>query len=76
MTCLLNLLRLGTPTLSWVGRGGLADMAGKRPLCAMGPMMSALNFRFLFFKKKEERILRVHEKVVNLQAEINRGTVR
>jgi hypothetical protein len=30
-------------------------MAGKRPLCASGPMMSALNFRFLFFKKKEER---------------------
>ena len=23
----------GSPTLVWVGRGGMADMAGKRPLC-------------------------------------------
>lgn len=35
----------------------MADMAGKRPLRALGPMMSALNFRFLFFKKKEEKSL-------------------
>ncbi len=26
----------------WVGRVGRADMAGKRPLCVLGPMMSAL----------------------------------
>jgi hypothetical protein len=38
-----------------LGARGTADMAGKRPLCASGPMMSALNFRFLFFKKKEEK---------------------
>lgn len=38
-----------------LGARALADMAGKRPLRALGPMMSALNFRFLFFKKKEER---------------------
>ena len=24
----------GTPKPNWVGRGGRADMAGKRPLCA------------------------------------------
>jgi hypothetical protein len=38
-----------------LGAQGTADMAEKRPLCASGPMMSVLNFRFLFFKKKEER---------------------
>jgi len=37
-----------------LGARATADMAGKRPLCALGPLMSALNFRFLFFKKKEE----------------------
>ena len=40
-----------------LGAWAMADMAGKRPLRALGPMMSALNFRFLFFKKKEEKSL-------------------
>ena len=39
-------------TFHWVGRGGTADMAGKRPLCALGPMMSALNFWSFCFKTK------------------------
>ena len=34
----------GTPNPGRAGCVGLADMAGKRPLCASGPMMSALNF--------------------------------
>jgi hypothetical protein len=33
----------------------MADMAGKRPLCALGPMMSALILRFLLIKEKEEK---------------------
>ena len=32
-----------------LGARGTADMAGKRPLCASGPMMSALNFSFADF---------------------------
>ena len=44
----------GTPTPDWVGRVGSADMAGKRPLCALGPMMSALILRLLLIKEKEQ----------------------
>jgi len=42
MTWLLRFEKMGTPNLNRVGCAGPADMAGKRPLCALGPMMSAL----------------------------------
>ena len=42
----------GMPMIDRVGCAGLADMAGKRPLCALGPMMSALNFWSFCFKTK------------------------
>ena len=37
------------------GARGTADMAGKRPLCAKDPMMSALILRFLLIKEKEQK---------------------
>ena len=52
MTRLLRSERIEMPKTDWVGRVGLADMAGKRPLCALGPMMSALNFWSFSFKRK------------------------
>ena len=47
----------GMPKPDWVGRGGRADMAGKRPLCAMEPMMSALNFWSFCFKTKGQEFI-------------------
>ena len=51
---------MGTPNHDWDGRGGRADMAGMirlahqpRPLCALGPMMSALILWFVLIKKNE-----------------------
>ena len=35
-----------------LGAWATADMAGKRPLRALGPMMSALNFWSFSFKRK------------------------
>jgi hypothetical protein len=55
MTWLLNSNKPGTPKPDRVGRAGPADMAGKRPLCALGPMMSALILRFLLIKEKEQK---------------------
>ena len=52
MTWQLRSERLGTPKTDRVGCASLADMAGKRPLCALGPMMSALNFWSFCFKTK------------------------
>jgi hypothetical protein len=61
ITWLLRSERLGIPKLDWVGCAGLADMAGKRPLCASGPMMSALNFwSFCFKTKGQETYARCH----------------
>ena len=39
-------------TLTGLGAQAMADMAGKRPLCVLGPMMSALNFWSFSFKRK------------------------
>ena len=54
MTWQLRSESLGTPNLNRVGCAGPADMAGKRSLCALGPMMSALILRLLLIKEKEQ----------------------
>ena len=43
------------PPSTGLGARVTADMEGKRPLCAMGPMMSALILRFLLIKEKEQK---------------------
>ena len=37
-----------------LGARATADMTGKRPLCALGPMMSALILWFVLIKKNEQ----------------------
>ena len=55
MTWLQSLPGAGTPTLNRIGRAGHGRHGGEASAMWGGPMMSALNFRFLFFKKSKIR---------------------
>lgn len=54
------------PPSTGMGARATADMAGKRPLCAMGPMMSALILWSFLIKKKghEKALLYLHHPII------------
>lgn len=57
MTWLLSGPSVGKPTLHRAGCADHGRHGGGAPAMCGRPLMSALNFRFLFFKKKEEKSL-------------------